>query len=74
MNKQMLTQPKALHRAQNIFKGTREKSECDVIGNKVFFPNAAGTSKPLGFLDARNSQTIVDITIREKVHPTDIEN
>lgn len=38
------------------------------------FPKAAGTSKSLGFLDARNSQTIVDITIRKKVHPTDIEN
>lgn len=38
------------------------------------FPKAAGTSKSVGFLDARNSQTIVDITIREKVHPTDIEN
>lgn len=57
MDKQMLTQPKALHRAQNIVKGTREESECEVIGDKVF-SQCAGTNKSLAslMLEAVNSR------------------
>lgn len=47
MNKQMLTQPKALHRAQNIVKRTREKSECDVMG---LFPKLLALVSPLASL------------------------